>query len=104
MRDDMAQVIVERPRLRGGSTRKGRTGDWDAMPSREGMRRPHVLRGDPKPLNENLSPLRRFLERQVGRPWDKVYWRLPCACASTVPFSSMSATTFTISSPSSHGV
>ena len=81
MRDDMAQVIVERPRLRGGSTRKGRTTDWDAMPSREGMRRPHVLRGDPKSLNENLSPLRRYLERQVGRPWDKVYPKLPCACA-----------------------
>jgi hypothetical protein len=24
-------------------------------------------------LNENLAPLRRYLERQVGRPWDKVY-------------------------------
>jgi hypothetical protein len=23
--------------------------------------------------NENLAPLRRYLERQVGRPWDKVY-------------------------------
>ena len=37
------------------------------------MRRPHVLRGDPKSLNENLSPLRRYLDRQVGRHWDKVY-------------------------------
>ena len=26
-----------------------------------------------KVLNENLAPLRRFLEGQVGRPWDKVY-------------------------------
>ena len=24
-------------------------------------------------MNENLSPLRRYLESQVGRPWDKVY-------------------------------
>jgi hypothetical protein len=24
-------------------------------------------------LNENLAPLRRYLERQVGRPWNKVY-------------------------------
>jgi hypothetical protein len=24
-------------------------------------------------LNENLNPLRRYLESQVGRPWDKVY-------------------------------
>jgi hypothetical protein len=26
-----------------------------------------------KMLNENLSPLRRFLETQVGKPWDRVY-------------------------------
>lgn len=37
------------------------------------MRRSHALRGDRKELNENLTPLRRYLERQVGRPWDKVY-------------------------------
>jgi hypothetical protein len=28
---------------------------------------------DPKSFNENLRPLARYLERQVGRPWDKVY-------------------------------
>jgi len=26
-----------------------------------------------KHLNENLAPLRRYLMKQVGRPWDKVY-------------------------------
>jgi hypothetical protein len=26
-----------------------------------------------KSLNENLAPLRRYLERQVNRPWDKVW-------------------------------
>lgn len=29
--------------------------------------------GGSKVLNENLTPLRRYLERQVGRPWNKVY-------------------------------
>jgi hypothetical protein len=24
-------------------------------------------------MNESLGPLRRYLERQVGRPWNKVY-------------------------------
>ncbi|HXR89832.1 MAG TPA: hypothetical protein VN750_06060, partial [Steroidobacteraceae bacterium] len=24
-------------------------------------------------LNENLQPLRRYLQAQIGRPWDKVY-------------------------------
>jgi hypothetical protein len=28
---------------------------------------------DEKSLNENLAPLRRYLDRQVDRPWDKVY-------------------------------
>src|ERR1700736_4653085 len=43
------------------------------MPSYEGMRRGHATRGGRKELNENLAPLRRYLERQVGRPWNKVY-------------------------------
>src|SRR5271166_3005552 len=37
------------------------------------MKWPNSSSGDDKILNENLSPLRRYLERQVGRPWDKVY-------------------------------
>lgn len=73
MREDMPLVIVERPRLGGGRTRKGRAHPLDDLPKQEGMRRPHMRSGDWKMLNENLSPLRRFLERQVGRPWDKVY-------------------------------
>src|SRR5439155_25177038 len=28
---------------------------------------------DGKELNENLAPLRRFLEKSVGRSWNKVY-------------------------------
>jgi hypothetical protein len=73
MRKDMSRVTVERPRLGGGRGRKGRVGAPDDLPKQEGMRRRHVLSGDCKMLNENLSPLRRYLERQVGRPWNKVY-------------------------------
>lgn len=73
MRDDMAKVIVERPRIPAFKIRKGRDQPLDDMPTHEGMRRGHALRGDRKALNENLTPLRRFLESQVGRPWDKVY-------------------------------
>jgi hypothetical protein len=36
------------------------------------MRRGVEERGDSKWLNENLQPLRRYLERQLGRPWNKV--------------------------------
>jgi hypothetical protein len=73
MRDDMAKVIVERPRVRPFNSRKGRRRDLDDLPFREGSRRAASLRGDRKQLNENLAPLRRYLERQVGRPWNKVY-------------------------------
>ncbi len=73
MREDMAQVIVERPRIKPFNSRKGRRQALDDLPAHEGMRRAQALRGDRKQLNENLAPLRRYLESQVGRPWNKVY-------------------------------
>jgi hypothetical protein len=73
MRDDMARVIVERPRIPDHGARRGRPRPFDQLPAREGMRRPHVQSWGGKQLNENLAPLRRYLERQVGRPWDKIY-------------------------------
>jgi hypothetical protein len=72
MRADMSRVIVERAR-RGGIDRRGRPVSLEDLPQREGMCRRHFVAGAPKELNENLAPLRRYLERQVGRPWDKVY-------------------------------
>lgn len=71
MREDMARVIVERPRIIPRSCRKGRFPDLENLPACEGMRRAH--RGERKHLNENLAPLRRYLTSQVGRPWAKVY-------------------------------
>ena len=73
MREDMSHIIVERPRLGGGRTRKGRARPLEDLPKQEGIQRPHLRSGDWKMLNENLAPLRRYLERQVGRPWNKVY-------------------------------
>jgi hypothetical protein len=73
MRPDMAKVIVERPRRLWGPTRPGRALGHDDLPSHEGMRAPHVRHWRGKELNENLAPLRRYLDRQVGRPWNKVY-------------------------------
>ncbi len=79
----MHKVIVERPRiLRGGwSNRKTSARlsaaqcaeatdadeDYDSGPKRASSAR------HGKWLNENLAPLRRYLLKQVGRPWDKVY-------------------------------
>ncbi len=73
----MHKVIVERERL-GGPVRyrrpaRERMRDPDDLPLREGMRRPHTLRRTRKQLNENLGPLKKYLRRQVGRPWNVVY-------------------------------
>jgi len=80
MREDMFKVIVERPRLihgnwLGGGREPGfrqRMARED-VPAKVGMRASHNSR---KWLNENLTPLRRFLEKQVGRPWNKVHAEL----------------------------
>jgi hypothetical protein len=73
MREDMFKVIVERPRLvnSNGYSKDGRRfrNDED-RPTKLGMSRGY---GCPKWVNENLAPLQRYLEKQVNRPWDKVY-------------------------------
>jgi hypothetical protein len=68
MRPDMFKVIVERPRGYKDRDRSAaaRLRDWDG-PMFLGMRVGRYVH-----LNENLSPLRRFLRAQRGRPWDKV--------------------------------
>jgi hypothetical protein len=70
----MHKVIVERPRPRSRfSFRKGdplRKIAPEELPAHESMK---VRHSDRRHFNENLSPLRRWLVRQVGRPWDNVY-------------------------------
>lgn len=74
MRKDMAKVIVERPRERASDAppRNDRRVPLDDLPTHESMRR-RFRKLERKELNENLKPLLRYLFRQVGRPWDKVY-------------------------------
>jgi len=72
MRPDMHKVIVERPRFGGHGARKGRRPrDLEDLPAKLGMRRPYGYHG--KNLDDHLGPLRRYLRKQVGRPWNKVY-------------------------------
>ena len=73
MRSDMPRVIVNRPRIVDRLPRKGRDEAREHLPTQIGMRRSVQERGGFKRLNENLAPLRRFLEKQVGRPWNKIY-------------------------------
>jgi hypothetical protein len=76
MRDDMYKVIVERPRRGGGAAFKSEGRIYrnsEETAPKIGMKKGHVRR---KWLNENLSPLKRFLASQIGRPWNKVYSEL----------------------------
>ena len=75
MREDMARVLVDRPR-RGMRRRMKRRKLHQGQVRRpeETLRREPMSRGrGTKWLNENLAPLERYLRSQVGRPWDKVY-------------------------------
>ncbi|MGL6076543.1 MAG: hypothetical protein ACRC8S_20500 [Fimbriiglobus sp.] len=83
MREDMAKVLVERPRVRSRFVR-GRPGksytsrirkemhSEDGSPARESTMARYNHIGD-KHFNEHLGPLRRYLHSQVGRPWTKIY-------------------------------
>lgn len=75
MRSDMNKVIVERPRI-GHSDgfhdwRRAKDFTGEDAPYRESMK---VRYGwNTKSLNENLRPLERWINAQVGRKWDDVY-------------------------------
>ncbi len=88
MREDMAKVLVERPRIGSGNRhiasrmarRKARNisiDNGDNFDSKQSMK--SHLRGHcksefcKKQLNENLRPLERYLLSNVGRCWDDIY-------------------------------
>jgi len=74
MREDMDKVIVERPRRGGGVQGDGR--NWRNSRERGSHLGMQCGYSHPKRLNENLAPLKRWLHKQVHRPWDKVYAEL----------------------------
>src|SRR5690606_36781262 len=81
MRKDMAKVIVEGPRvgraavgLRAGRTRVVEDDDGEPIRAARGGRASQRDKPEKtKRLNETLNPLRRYLQAQVERPWNKVY-------------------------------
>ncbi len=87
MRSDMAKVVTERPRS-GSAARSAKTGhrlSWneveqaimtdDAGPSRHPVSRRRQY-DDPKSFTDVLGPLRGYLRKQVGRPWNDVFSEL----------------------------
>jgi hypothetical protein len=77
----MHKVIVERPRRNPGPGKKGRRDNLpdELLPKCEGIKRSHRCR---KGLTDLLGPLKRWLQSQVGRPWNDVYSE---ACAVIKP-------------------
>jgi hypothetical protein len=83
MREDMDEIIIERPRWGSRMRHKRRAGRFDgkvearrdpeSLPFRIGLQRDARQGGTTKCLNENLKPLQRYLESQINRPWDKVW-------------------------------
>lgn len=78
MRPDLHEVLIERPR-RGHRPKtargnKPRAADWVDADSYADSYRPRRQRT--KYFDDLLSPLERWLRRQVGRPWDKVWSEL----------------------------
>lgn len=81
MREDMDKQIVERPR-RGSrfgalwvrrNRRRSKQQDLETAPKQVSMGVERQYDYDEQELSERLGPLLRFLHRNVGRPWEKVY-------------------------------
>lgn len=74
MRSDMKKLLCEEGR-HPGNVRKGKAyRSYDDMPFREGMSMTSRRNGySGKNFGEHLKPLERYIQKQVGRSWDKVY-------------------------------
>src|ERR1051325_2310128 len=81
MRPDMHKVVIERPRSNPRPGKPLRRADLrdELLPKFEGIKRPHSCR---KRFRDLLGPLKRWLQSQVGRPWNDVYSE---ACAVIKP-------------------
>lgn len=75
MRKDMSKVLTERPRGGGhkpkGLTRRHRYGKSPIK--QEGIRKPYKAHWSSKHFTDHLAPVARWLEKQIGRPWNKVW-------------------------------
>lgn len=87
MRWDMYEVIIERPRGGAGWGREGgRRRAWRRDPESAATREGISMSRGSKHLNENLAPLRRFLESRLGAPWSSVHSEI---CATLRPTSAV---------------
>jgi hypothetical protein len=85
MRDDMAQVVTERPRRGHRNQSKKTTGRrirrYDPDREYDETTRLPIARGrqygyDAKEFSDLINPLRRYLRSCIGKPWNKVHSEL----------------------------
>ncbi|MBL8300925.1 MAG: hypothetical protein JNN30_21495 [Rhodanobacteraceae bacterium] len=78
MRNDLHEVLIERPRrghrLKTARGNKPRAAEWTGEDSYADSYEPRQRRT--KFFDDLLAPLRRWLRRQVGRPWNKIWSEL----------------------------
>jgi len=75
MREDFDKVLTERPRVGGGGVyRSGkRMGEKELHEDFSIKKSPMSMGRGSKEFTDLISPLYRWMEKQVGRPWNKVY-------------------------------
>ena len=81
MRKDMDKLLVTTPRIGSSlknreikeARRSAREGDYEALPGHSSMKPKSRKWDERKQLNEYLNPLVRYLKKNCGRPWDKIY-------------------------------
>lgn len=82
MRDDLNKVVGEAYRTgRGSMTKPGRPArNVDDVPTRQGIGKPYLATWyGQKERRDHGAPVRRYLEKQVGRPWGVIYSELRSA-------------------------
>src|SRR5947208_10890690 len=82
MRQDMYRVVIERPRF-GHANRSRKWGrrvdEHYEGPTFVSSARRRQYGWHSKELSDLINPLVRYLHKQVGRPWDKVYSEIKAA-------------------------
>lgn len=87
MRHDMKKVLTESPRFGHSRSykevrRRENRGDYDNLPTFQGMRAPHVRNYGGKEFSDHIMPLIRYLWGCIGRRWDDV-WSEICTQVSS---------------------
>lgn len=89
MRKDISKVLCEtykvgRKHVKQIRHTRSLNEVFNEVGGKVGMQKYHCIGGsDIKSFGENLNPLYRFIEQQLGRPWSKVYSEICEVCKKT---------------------